>query len=70
MRGRPKLDGHVQMSVLIPGSVYRDLHLLRVTRSSCGARLPSVGQLVREALEQFLGTADDQAGTSVAKAVR
>jgi hypothetical protein len=59
--GRPKKTGHVQVSVLIPHDVYHRLHELRLARSECGTKLPALGELLREALEAFVGR---QAGTS------
>ena len=53
-RGRPKIPSHVTMSVAIPHGVYRQLHELRLARSNPGAKLPPVGQLVREALARFV----------------
>ena len=54
MKGRPKLDAHVQMSVMIAHDVYRQLHELRLARSACGAKLPALGTLVREALTDYV----------------
>lgn len=57
MKGRPKLAAHVQMSVLIAHDVYQQLHELRLARSACGAKLPPLGALVREALLDFVARA-------------
>lgn len=54
MRGRPKLNAHVQMSVLIAHDVYRQLHELRLARSAYGTKLPAIGALVREALTDYV----------------
>lgn len=54
MRGRPKLDTHIQMSVLVPCDLYRQLHMLRVARAAYGAKLPPLGGLIREALTLYV----------------
>ena len=67
MKGRPKLDAHIQMSVLVPCDLYRQLHMLRATRGACGDKLPPLGGLIREALSQYVATASGMTG---GKAVR
>jgi hypothetical protein len=57
------------MSVLIPHDLYRQLHLLRVTRAGCGLKMPAVGQLIREALSEYVVNVDAIC-TLTAKAAR
>ena len=52
---RPKFEGYVQLSVLIPGDVYHHLQLLRVARIGRGTKVPPVGELIREALVAYVG---------------
>lgn len=65
MKGRPRLEGHVQMSVLVPCDIYRELHLLRVARGPCGAKLLPIGGLIREALLRYVACERDAARSIV-----
>jgi hypothetical protein len=68
MKGRPKLDEHVQMSVLVPCDTYRQLHALRLSQTDYGAKLPSVGQLIRAALSSYVERASANNHTNSATA--